>query len=262
MSRPSLLPGNWKVPQIFRDRLGDKVGRQRAMFAEGHLLVILHAPPSPDERHRQGRFFWRSPEGTWKSSSSGDGIKALEKHLEQYLQELQKLENDEDRAQTADDYFPILQAIAPLHRSAGNMHNALQEAREFVGEDRELLACRDHAYLIERSAELLQSDTKNGLDCVIARRAEEDAENGRRMAAAAYRLNVMVAIFFPIATLATIFGMNLQSGFEDVGPVLFWAVLLVGVFVGAVVKGSIVGGSGEKRSSDHRKLREGPRRDF
>ena len=257
MSQASLLPGNWKVPQVFRDRLGNKVGRQRAMFADGHLLLVLHAPPEPEERQRQGRFFWRSPEGTWKSSSLGDGINALDKHLQQYLQELQKLENDEDRAQTADEYFSILQAIAPLHRSAGNMHNALQEARELVGEDRDLLVCRDHAYLIERSVELLQSDTKNGLDCVIARRSEEDAENGRRMAAAAHRLNVMVAIFFPIATLATIFGMNLEHGLENVGPVLFWVVLFAGVLVGAMVKQSIVGGSREKQS-DQRKLREGP----
>ena len=260
MSQASLLPGNWKVPQVFRDRLGNKVGRQRVMFADGHLLLVLHAPPAPDERHRQGRFFWRSPEGTWKSSSLGDGIKALDKHLDQYLQELQKLENDEDRAQTADDYFPVLQAIAPLHRAAGNMHNTLQEARELVREDRDLMVCRDHAYIIERSIELLQCDTKNGLDCVVARRAEEDAQNSRRMATAAHRLNVMAAIFFPIATLATIFGMNLEHGLEGRGPVLFWVVLFVGVLVGAVVKESIVAGSRNK-PSDHRKLREGPRVD-
>jgi CorA-like Mg2+ transporter protein len=260
MSQASLLPSNWKVPQVFRDRLGNKVGRQRVMFADGHLLLALHAPPKPDERHRQGRFFWRSPDGTWKSSSFGDGIKALDRHLEQYLQELHKLESAEDRATTADDYFPIMQAIAPLHRSAGNMHNTLQQARELVGDDRDLIVCRDHAYIIERSIELLQNDTKNGLDCVVARRAEEDVENSRRMAAAAHRLNVMAAIFFPIATLATIFGMNLRSGLENVGPVLFWVVLLVGVLVGAVVKESIVGGSRDKQS-DHRKLPEGPRVD-
>ena len=261
MSTVSLLPNDWKVPQVFRDRLGNKVGRQRAMFADGHLLLVLHAPPAPDERHRQGRFFWRSPEGAWKSSSLGDGAKALDKHLEQYLHEIQRLENAEDRAQTADDYFPILQAIAPLRRSAGNMHDTLQEAREAVGDDRDLIVYRDHAYIIERSIELLQSDTKNGLDCVVARRSEEDARNSRRMAAAAHRLNVMAAIFFPIATLATIFGMNLQSGLEDVGPVLFWVVLLLGVLVGAVVKESVVGSSREK-PSDHRKLREGPRSEF
>jgi len=103
MSQAPLLPSNWNVPQEFRDRLGNKVGRQRAMFADGHLLLILHAPPAPDERHRHGRFFWRSPDGTWRSNSLGDGIKSIDKHLEQYLQDLQKLETAEDRAQTADD---------------------------------------------------------------------------------------------------------------------------------------------------------------
>ncbi len=260
MSQTSLLPNNWSVPKIFRDRLGNKVGRQRVMFADGHLLLILHAPPAPDERHRQGRFFWRSPDGIWKSSSLSDGIKALDRHLEQYLQLLQKLETDEDRAQTADDYFPILQAIAPLHRSAGNMHDTLQQARELAGDDRDLILCRDHSYVIERSIELLWTDAKNGLDCVIARRAEEDAQNSRQMACAAHRLNVMAAIFFPIATLATIFGMNLKHGLENVGPGLFWVVLIVGVLIGTAVKGAIVG-TPQNRSSDHRQLRKDPQGD-
>ena len=55
----SLLPLSWQVPDEFHRRLGDQPGRQRTMKADGHLLVILHAPPKPDVAEREGRFFWR-----------------------------------------------------------------------------------------------------------------------------------------------------------------------------------------------------------
>ena len=61
----SLLPLSWQVPDEFHRRLGDQPGRQRTMKADGHLLVILHAPPKPDETEREGRFFWRDANGQW-----------------------------------------------------------------------------------------------------------------------------------------------------------------------------------------------------
>ncbi len=241
MTTPSLLPGDWNVPQVFRDRLGKRVGRQRLMLVDGHMLLVLHAPPAPGEKHRQGRFFWRSPEGSWQSNSLGPGIKALEKHLGEYERAVEKLEDAEDRARVADDYFPILQAITPLHRSTRNLHGVLHEARQAAHDDRELIACRDQAYVIHRSAELLGSDTKTGLDCAAARQAEIEAKSSQQMALASHRLNVLAALFFPIATVATIFGMNLESGLEEaLTPALFWVVLVVGVIVGLLLKASIV----------------------
>lgn len=258
MTTPSLLPSNWNVPQAFRDRLGKRVGRQRLMLVDGHMLLALHAPPAQGEERRQGRFFWRSPEGSWQSNSLGPGIKTLEKHLGEYAQAVEKLEDAEDRARVADDYFPILQAITPLHRSARNLHDVLQEAREAARDDRELLACRDHAYVIQRSAELLGSDTKTGLDCAAARQAENEAKSSRQMAVAGHRLNVLAALFFPIATVATIFGMNLESGLEHaLTPALFWAVLVVGVLGGILLRASIVNGT--PNVPDRQRLNEPPR---
>ena len=69
----SLLPLDWQVPQVFRDRLGDSPGRQRLMKADGHLLLIAHRPPSPDETGRRGRYFWRDTTGAWRSSDLGHG---------------------------------------------------------------------------------------------------------------------------------------------------------------------------------------------
>jgi hypothetical protein len=134
-----------------------------------------------------------------------------------------------------------MRELAPLHRAAGNMHDALQDARNMVREDEELLVCRDEAYHVFRAAQLLQADAKIGLDCAIARRAEEEAASSHRMALAGHRLNVLAAIFFPIATLASIFGMNLNHGLGEQGdPTLFWGLVLGSVICGFFLRAAIV----------------------
>ena len=55
-AKASLIPASWDVPEEFRQRLGDEPGRQRVMQADGHLLLILHAPPLADSPVRDGRF--------------------------------------------------------------------------------------------------------------------------------------------------------------------------------------------------------------
>ena len=232
----SLLPGVWQVPQVFRDRLGEQAGRQRAMFHEGHLLLVLHKPPGPEDDERQGRFFWRQPDGTWSSNELGGGPGALAKHLEDYSTLVEKLEKQEDAATGAEDYFAVLQAISPIHRAARNMHHVLQEARQHCPEDRNLIAFRDEAYAIERMAELLYDGVKNALDFAVARRAEELAKSSHQMSVSAHRLNVLAAFFFPIATLMAIFGTNLQHGLETmVPPIPFLIVLGIGLFAGCVM---------------------------
>jgi hypothetical protein len=214
------------------------------MSADGHLLLILHEPPQPEETHRTGRLFWREPEGTWHSIARGSGIQALREHIDEYAEALQGLEETEEQAETSGQYFPLLQAISPLHRAARNMYDVLQKARDAVREDRRLIVCRDNAYAVQRTAELLQSDIKHGLDCAIARRVEEEAQSSREMAQAGHRLNVLAATFFPIATAATVFGMNLRSGLEDtLPPALFWIVLLAGIFCGFLLRPTVVRGS-------------------
>ena len=241
MPKESPLPDAWNVPQVFRDRIRGSVGRQRAMSADGHLLLVLHEPPRDGETRRRGRLFWRSPEGSWQSNTLGPGIGALRKHLNEYLDLIDRLDKAEDRAERSDEYFRILREIAPLRRAASNMYDTLQEARDLVREDEHLIVCRDEAYHVCRATELLQGDAKIGLDCAIARRAEEEAESSHRMAVASHRLNVLVAIFFPIATIATIFGMNLDHGLGATeGPWLFWVLVLAGVASGFFLRAAIM----------------------
>ena len=233
----SILPAVWDVPSRFRERLGERVGRQRAMGHEGHLLLVLHAPPGPDDEERTGRFFWRKPDGTWASDALGGGINALNRHLAEFDELLDVLERQNVAAQSSEDYFRALNSIAPLHRTICHLHQALQQARELVPEDRNLINVRDRAYELERTAELLHTDIKNALDYAVARRSEELARSGHRMAVSAHRLNLLAAFFFPIATLCAVFGVNLQHGLETTSfdPLPFLGVLAIGLVFGAVL---------------------------
>ncbi|MFQ5731621.1 MAG: hypothetical protein ACE5KM_06685 [Planctomycetaceae bacterium] len=237
MDYPSLLPAAWNVPEVFRKRLGRLVGRQRAMSADGHLLLILHTPPGPEDAARTGRFFWRQPDGVWKSNVFGRGPGALAKHLDEYRQLIDDLEAQDEAANSAQDYFDVIYRIDPIHRAARNMHAALQQARELAPESREIINDRDRAYQLERSAELLHRDARNGMEMQVARRAEEQAAGTVQMTVSAHRLNVLAAFFFPIITLCTVFGVNVKHGLEEVAPP--WpllGILAAGLLLGVVLK--------------------------
>ena len=112
---------------------------------------------------------------------------------------------------------------------------------------RDIIDLRDRAYAIERTADLLFSGTKNSLDFTVAKRAEEQAHASQRMAAAAHRLNILAAFFFPIITLTAIFGVDFATvaaifgiDLEFVvpkGPVLlvFMGVILCGLLAGGIL---------------------------
>jgi hypothetical protein len=79
----------------------------------------------------------------------------------------------------------ILKQVVPMRRASRHLHAALQQAREHVPGDRDLISCRDEAGSVERGAELVTAEAQNGLEYA--------------MAVSSHRLNRMVAIFFPIA---------------------------------------------------------------
>lgn len=232
----SLLPASWEVPAVFRERLGDDVGRQRAMTAEGHLLLVLHAPPRPDQDERQGRFYWRKPDGTWTPKGMTHGQLAVGELLTEYERAIDEIDQAEDVASAAAEYFTILTALNPLARASRHLHDALQEARQAVPKDRQLIVLRDRAYNLSRRAELLYSDAKSALDFAIARRGEEQAAASERMAVASHRLNLLVAFFFPLATLCAIFGMEIRHGldqYDPPGPMV--AIVGIGLMLGILL---------------------------
>jgi hypothetical protein len=205
------------------------------MTAGGHLLLVLHQPPGPDDVARKGRLFWRNAEGAWRSNAFGEGPQALRKHLAEFADRVDELEARWQASQSAADYYRILQAVAPLHRTARNLHATLQQAREAVPADRDLINVRDRAGEVERAFELLHGDAKNGLDFTVAYQEEQQSQRMYEIAEAAHRLNLLAATFFPIATFSTVFGMNLGHGLESWGAFIFWGILGLGLVCGVLL---------------------------
>jgi hypothetical protein len=235
-----LIPRDWTIPELLRSRLGDEGGRQRAMFADGHLLLVLHEVPKANDPDRKTRLLWRAPDGKWDSSTMGGGVQGLVRHLAEFSKTVDGLEERLLKAEQARDYFSILQHVTPLWRTTRNMANALQEARGLVTTDRELIIARDTAGNLERACELLHSDAVHGLDYTVARQGEEMAKASADMARAGHRLNLIAAMFLPLSAVTSVFGMQLTNGLEHVAsPYLFWIILALGVIIGLVMKAMI-----------------------
>ena len=211
----SLLPSEWDLPTSIRGRIGREAGPQRAISEEGHLLLILHQLPAPDQTERVPSFFWRNRLGAWKSHPATGGVSVLEQLFLSYKTRLLELERMEETAAHARDYHTVLAFLAPILRAARGLHRAMQQAREAIKEDPRLIDFRDSAASLERTAELMLQDAQFGLNYTTARQAEAQAEAAQRMAQTAHRLNVLAAVFLPVTALAGIFSMNVHSGVED-----------------------------------------------
>lgn len=239
----SLVPPGWTVPARIRERIGAQAGRQRAVVEAGHLVLVLHDPPREDEITRPARLFWRAPSGSWAASGTGlrsdaDGLAALKDHLDGLERAVLALDARVDAATSARDFFEVLHAATPLHRTTRNLHRALEDARAAV-EDRAVLALRDEANDLERAAELLVGDARNGLAYTTARAAEEQARSAEEAALAQHRLNLLAALFFPITAIGSIFGINMRTGLEGAHPAYFWVVLALAFAVGVLVRSGL-----------------------
>lgn len=229
-----ILPKVWNIPEVIRARTGREAGTQRAIFEDGHLLIVLHVVPGPDDLRRKAALFWRQPHGEWKSNLEGQGIAALQKFMLSYEAKLTELDEAEHVAATAAEYHSVLERLAPVVRSSRGMHRAMQQARELAKTDRELVNLRDQASAIERTADLLLQDAQFGLNFTVARQAESQAADARKMAATAHKLNLLAAIFLPITALASIFGMEIHSGWADT-PAHFLVILAAGLVMGCAL---------------------------
>ena len=235
-----IIPKLWTtLPDAIRSRIGREAGRQRAMFEEGHLFIILHQLPEPDDTERKPAFFWRSPDGSWKSSPEAGGVLGLQTHLTRYSARLEELDKEEQFAQTATEYHRVLEAIAPVMRSTRGLHRAMQQAREFVKSDRDLINLRDSAATVERTAELLLQDAQFGLNFTAAKQAEVQAQSALRMANTSHRLNVLAALFLPITAISGLLSMTIRADIADT-PTNFWLVAIIGVVIGVVMSRIVV----------------------
>ncbi|MBA2542769.1 MAG: hypothetical protein H0V17_24200 [Deltaproteobacteria bacterium] len=236
-----VIPHNWEVPQVFRDRLGAHAGRQRTMHHEGHLLIILHEPPKAETTERAARIYWRKPDATWKATgSNATTIAALRALVEDYQAAEDAMEARSVAAKRSTDWFELIHDTAPLLRAARGMHAALQEAREHAKTDTQVIALRDTAQDIERTLELIHNHAKSGLDYAIAKSTEDAATNSEHVLESGHRLNLIAATFLPITALGSLFGMQLEHGLEhDNAPWVFWGVAIAAFALGLIVRGSL-----------------------
>jgi len=239
-----IIPPTWALPDTVRIRLGQSTyGRERAIVEEGHLLLVLHKPPGPDDRSREGLLFWRNPAGDWQFNRGGPGTGGLKRHVQSYAEIEGKLTADYEHAGDINTFFDLMETLVPLTRAARNMHQALQTAREAIKGDTFLIEMRDQAYEVERNLDLLYEDVRNAIQHLAARKAEEQARLSEGALHASHRLNILAALFFPLTAIASLFSMNFAHGMDEHKPVIFWLVVVVSVALGFAIKGWVLGRS-------------------
>lgn len=246
-----IIPPTWNIPHTIQNRLGQSTyGRQRAMVADGHLLLVLHKPPGPDDTEREGVLFWRNPAGEWQFNRGGQGPGTLKRHLQSYEELEARVVRDYHAATDTTSLFNLLQVLTPLARATRNMYQALQSARETSNDDPFLIEMRDLAYELDRNLDLLQEDVQNAIQYRNAREAEEQAALTKQALQASHRLNILAALFFPLTAVASLFGMNLAHGMSEHSPALFWLVAGVSVALGFVMKGWVLAAPKPKASEN------------
>lgn len=227
----------WQLPEEIENRLGEtSYGRQRAIFEDDHLLIVLHAPPGADDTTREARVFLRTPEGKYLCNGRENGEVKLRKLLATYQERYAKLDDECEAAATAEDHFRLLEDLLPLNRTSTNLYHALQAARDHIEGDTLLIAMRDEAYEVSRNFDLLVADAKLAFDYHMAKNSEIQAAETAEATDAQHKLNILAAITFPLMAIAAIFGMNLTHGFEEETPALFWAVFAFGFITGLATK--------------------------
>lgn len=232
---PPFVPKTWALPDAIRRRLGNESGRQRLMDAEGHLLVILHLPPKADhDEVRHPAVFWRSPDGEWKSFPTSGGIGALHALMSDYKKAASQLDERAEAASTPREYYEVMRELNPLHRASRNMLAVMEDLRKARPDERDLIVLRDHAIGSERAVEMAIHDAKTGLEFTVAETGERQAREANQATEEAKRLNRLVAFFFPVATLAAVFGMN--EPLKVLGMREFSVVLAGGLFLGWMMR--------------------------
>jgi len=227
----------WSLPSEITVRLGSESwGAQRAIYEVKHLLLVLHAPPKTDGNEREHEVFLRSPEGKWLHKGNDHGEHALNKFMEDYLLLHNELENRFEKASNIDALFAIIDHLIPLARSANNTKQALQAARESLGNDAFIIDMRDRSVDIARGFELLLADARLALEFRLARSSEAQARAAEVSNRAQHKLNILAAIAFPLMSVSAVFGMNLYSGMENLPVFVFWLVFLVGLGLGLYVR--------------------------
>lgn len=233
------LPNHFRVENELREQLSSRPGHQRCVEGRGELLLVVHDVPKPGIPEREALFFWKDYEGRW-AQASGPGISGLGDLLDRYAKAIDGHEEVIDEADTSAEIFAILRHAGPLMRSSRNLVNALEQVLAVDPEDREIRAYRDRAREIERAADLLNGDARVTLEFWQAERSERQARSAARLGKIAYRLNLLAGFFLPLVALGGLFGMNIERW-----GAMFWAVFIMGIFIGGLLLWAVGRGTGK-----------------
>jgi len=233
----TIIPKAWEIPEIFRRRMGLEVGRQRLMNEEGHHLAVLHELPTTGDRGvRQPALFWINDKAEWKSMPNSGGRSAMKQLVQDYYDKVMQLDIDLTAISgddAAEEVHGVIDQAAPLARAIRNVAIVMEELRLVLPSDREVLIIRDIAVAAERSGDLLLNDAKSTLDYVTAKNAMIQAKEAKTAAKEAQKLNRLAALFFPLVTLASLFGMNAPAKVMKEGSV--YIVVIIGLLMGAML---------------------------
>ncbi len=239
---------SFELPQSLAHHIGKSVGRQRVLTDDGAVLIVLHRPPIDDHWKREGVFLLKARSGEWQCK----GEQSPRLLLDSYRAAAQGFDDELEEGDAPGPLFALLDRLVPLRRAARNIHAVLAEAGELIPDDRELAEWINFSYETERGLDLLYDDIRHSIDSHIARIEEAQMELTKQSLVATNRLNLLVALFLPLATIASVLGMNLDHGFDRKDPRVFFGVVLFGVLLGIGVLRYIQGGV--IHSSDSRRL--------
>lgn len=234
MENATYIPSSWDLPDAIRLRLGAKVGKQRLLHEDNHLLLLLHeVPRAEDDEVRSAVAVWSDPTSEWKSWPVAGGLVGLETHLTSYRTAIHRLDDAVESAKSARQFFEVMRQMHPLQRATRSMLEVIQAARLALPNDTRIITLRDQASDLERAIELVAADAKAGMDFTLAESANQQALAAEVANHEARRLNRMAAFFFPLATLVAVFGMNPpEEIYQSPG---FWMVLGSGTVLGIFV---------------------------
>ncbi|MFC4993520.1 hypothetical protein [Rubritalea tangerina] len=237
-SRKSVIPKSWSVSPVIRQRVGASVGRQRLIEEDGEILVLLHmVPKAEDKGEREPALFWHDGQGNWKSSPSSGGRSELRTLVESYQSRINALDAAMEEADDPEVIHNVIDEATPVVRAGRHVAQVVSELRKALREDLDILATRDMAVQMERSGDLVLQDAKSSLDFMVAKNTVVQAKESHKAAKEAQKLNRLAAFFFPLMTIAAVFGMNPVR--EVLSHAGIWAALVVGLVLGAIVRGAL-----------------------
>ena len=219
------------LPERWRHRVGETVGRQRMLEEEGQLLLILHEVPGDAEKDW---FFWIDETKQWFSAPEEGGLTHLKQLLNRYEEVVDSLEARVKTADSVEDFYSILREEAPIGRSLKQVRLIAARTRKICKKHRPLLEIRSIAEELDHDLTLVQDEARLGMEAVAAESAENQRIMSEKQARHGLRLNLLAAFYLPLMVLASLMGMNLRNGFEE-SRWMFWLIFAIGLGAGGVL---------------------------